>query len=464
MKPAINFLYLILFWSLFQWACTKSIKEDFIPEKEIAFDASNTTIKPNIILIVGDDVGYEIPTFSGGNSYSTPNLDFMAANGISFTDYYTNPDGPPARLSLLTGKYNIRNWERFLYIAPEDKTFANLLENKGYQTCFVGKWQLDGGHESITSHGFNKYLAFMPFNKEGNNGHDQFYHRYKNPYLYENQQWLPDSVVKGKYSEDMMYDYAVNFIDSNKDKPFLLMYSHSLCQRPWSPPPSHPDFASWNPDIDENGNGNINYFPAMVNYMDYIIGKLIHKVNTTALSAPTLIIFVSDNGTNPLITSIYKGQTVTGGKGETSRKGINVPCIAYCKNYIKPGLPDTSLIDVTDFMPTFGQLANAKIPQSWGTMDGYTFMDNLNRKPIKERPWIYCYWPVSTYSTANDVSYIFNKEYKKYDSTSGNYFFNISNKNPELLENALKDEMLSPYEMNTKTYFDSILNSFGTLK
>ncbi len=464
MKVAENKFYLILFCALYQWACTRSTNEDFIPQKELAFDAMNSSIKPNIILIVGDDVGYEIPTFSGGNSYSTPSLDFMAANGIAFSNYYTNPDGPTARLSLLTGKYNIRNWERFLYIAPEDKTFANLLENKGYQTCFVGKWQLDGGHQSITSHGFNKYLAFMPFNKEGNNGHDQFYHRYKNPYLYENQQWLPDSVVKGKYSEDMMYDYAANFIDSNKDKPFMLMYSHSLCQRPWSPPPSHPDFANWNPDVDEKRNGNINYYPAMVNYMDYIIGKLINKVNTTALSAPTLIIYVSDNGTNPAITSIYKGQTVSGGKGKTSREGINVPCIAYCKNYIKSGLPDTSLIDVTDFLPTFGNLVNAKIPKDWGPIDGYTFLDNLNRTPIKERNWIYCYWPVSTYSTANDVSYIFNKEYKKYDSISGNYFLNISNNNPELSENALQDEMLSPYEMTTKNYFDSILNSFGSLK
>lgn len=134
MKPAKYYFYCFLLLFFCQWACTKSKNEDLVPKHELAFDALTSSIKPNIILIVGDDVGYEIPTFSGGNSYSTPSLDFMAANGIAFNNYYTNPDGPPARLSLLTGKYNIRNWERFLYIAPEDKTFANLLENYGCKT------------------------------------------------------------------------------------------------------------------------------------------------------------------------------------------------------------------------------------------------------------------------------------------------------------------------------------------
>lgn len=459
----INFLPVIICITCII-GCTKAVQDKNLTDQDFSVDKAFRTTKPNIILIVGDDVGFEIPTYNGGSSYSTPNLDFMAANGISFSNYYTNPDGPPARLSLLTGKYNIRNWQRFLYIAPEDKTFANLLQNKGYETCFVGKWQLDGGHQSITGHGFNKYLAFMPFNKEGNNGHDQYWHRYKNPYLYENQNWLPDNQVKGKYSEDMMYNYAANFIDSNKEKPFLLMYSHTLCQRPWSPPPTHTDYATWNPDVDEVNGGDKKYFPAMVNYMDQIIGQLINKVNSTVLNAPTLIIFISDNGSNPAIQSVYNGTTVNGAKGSTTKNGINVPFVAYCKNFIKPGLPDTSLTDVTDFMPTLAQLSNAKIPVSWGQMDGYTFMDNLNRKPLIERPWVYCYWPISTYSTAKDVSYIFNKEYKKYDSISGNYFLDIRNNKEESPEAALQDSLLTPHEVSIKNYFDSILQSFVKLR
>jgi arylsulfatase A-like enzyme len=71
-----------------------------------------------------------------------------------------------------------------------------MLQSRGYATCFTGKWQFDGGDVSIRKHGFKKYLAFMPFNPDDNNGHDQFYRRYKNPYLYADAHYLTDLEVK----------------------------------------------------------------------------------------------------------------------------------------------------------------------------------------------------------------------------------------------------------------------------
>ena len=135
----------------------------------------------------------------------------MAANGIQFTNFFSHPDGPPSRLALMTGKYNYRNWVKFGLLADTSKTIANMLQDAGYQTCYVGKWQFDGGDASIKEHGFQYYRVFQPYNIKDNNGLDQYHRRYKSPYLYENGAYLPDSAVENKYSEDMFYKYACNF-------------------------------------------------------------------------------------------------------------------------------------------------------------------------------------------------------------------------------------------------------------
>src|SRR5579885_425776 len=169
---------LILFLPLFVafFSCRKDFQAKPNVQQSSTEDFAKSNSKPNIILIIGDDVGREIPTYNGGESYSTPNLDFMAANGMQFPYFFSHPDGPPSRLALVTGEYNYRNWVDFGYLPPTSKTFANMLHDNGYATCYAGKWQFDGGDTSIHNHGFDKYLVFMPFNPDANNGHDQFYH------------------------------------------------------------------------------------------------------------------------------------------------------------------------------------------------------------------------------------------------------------------------------------------------
>lgn len=264
-------------------SCNKDLKEAQ-PARDASVNLSSTSVKPNIILIIGDDVGREIPSYNGGQSYSTPNLDYIAAHGKQFPNFLAHPDGPPSRLALFTGKYNYRNWIQFGLLPPGSLTFANMLKNKGYNTCFTGKWQFDGGDTSIRNHGFNKYLVFMPFNPDDNNGHDQYYRRYKNPYLYQDAHHLTDAQVKDKYSEDMFYDYAGKFIDSNKNKPFLLVYSHNLVQKPWVPTPDDPQYAAWNPATDDDTKNDKAYYPGMVAYMDKTVGKLVSKVRDAGIA------------------------------------------------------------------------------------------------------------------------------------------------------------------------------------
>ena len=176
----ILLLILVLFFAV-------SCKKDFDKRTGGISDASlianrPASASPNIILIISDDIGREIPTYNGGESYSTPNLDFMAANGTQFPYFFSHPDGPPSRLAFVTGKYSFRNYDGFGYLATGEKTIANMLHDNGYATCFSGKWQFDGGDTSIRSHGFDKYRVFVTYNTADNNGHGQSYRRYKNPY------------------------------------------------------------------------------------------------------------------------------------------------------------------------------------------------------------------------------------------------------------------------------------------
>ena len=435
-----------------------SCKKDFQQDAQLQASQKNLAIqsnKPNIILIIGDDVGRDIPTYNGGQSYSTPNLDFMAANGMQFPYFFSHPDGPPSRLAMQTGEYNYRNWITFGDLPSTSQTFANMLKTVGYSTCYTGKWQFDGGDTSIHNHGYDKYLVFMPFDPKENNGHNQFYRRYKDPYLYENATYLSDSQVNNQYSEDMFFNYASNFIDSNKNNPFLLVYAHNLVQKPWVPTPDDPEYATWNPATDDVKNSDKSYFPSMVAYMDKVIGELINKVQSDGLAQNTLIMFTSDNATNGGITSIYKGQSVKGAKDSTVFDGINVPFLAYWPGTVAPGVIDSSLVDMTDFFPTFGGMSGASLAP-YQPLDGTTFYDNLTGtiSSATQRTTVYCYWP-RDYQRKRDLSYVFNYDYKQYDSLNGGKFYNLQTDIYE--HHPIPGKKLTPVQQTTQQQFNAIL-------
>lgn len=451
---SIKVLLALMVSSILVVSCKKEFSTKNTLE-DASVDLSTASSKPNIILIIADDVGREIPTYNGGESYSTPNLDYLAAHGLQFPNFLSHPDGPPSRLALFTGKYNYRNWIQFGLLPPGALTFANMLKTKGYKTCYTGKWQFDGGDTSIHNHGFDKYRVFMPFNPDDNNGHDQFYRRYKDPYLYQDAQYLPDSEVEGKYSEDMFYDYASKFIDSCKKKPFLLVYSFNLVQKPWSPTPDNPDYASWDPATDDVGKTDKKYFPDMVAYMDKIVGQLVNKVQNSGIAQKTLILFISDNATYNRIKSMYKGNLVKGAKDSTDFFGINVPMLAYFRGKIAPGSVDTSLVDMTDFFPTFADLAGSGV-MPYKPLDGTTFYDNLmgSISPLSQRTSVYCYWP-RDYQRKIDLSYVTDYNYKLYDSLNGGNFYDIRNDIYE--KNPIPNNQMTQEQKQIRNQFKKIL-------
>jgi len=381
-------------------------------------DFVSTSIHPNIILIVGDDIGYEIPTCNGGQSYQTPNLDNMAAQGRRFTQCHSSPLCSPSRFALLTGKYNFRNYTNWGHMDPSNKTIGNMLQDAGYSTCYAGKWQLDGYDASIHAFGWQKYSVWEPAKKTDPGS------RYKNPHIYQDGNFLPDSVTQNKYADDMFTDYMTAFMDTVK-KPYFIYYSMSLAHMPFSPTPDDPEFAGWNP----NNPSDSKFFPSMIKYMDKKIGQLMSRVDSN-----TIIIYVGDNGTPPEINSLLNGITIPGGKGHCTEYGTHVPLIVYEPG--KGGSIDKSLVDLTDFLPTLAGIAKISLPVNYGILDGTVFYPKKST-----RQWIYYHYNWHPDNNLNDLTvWVQNSVYKKYDTTvqdrylaRKNKFYNIN---------------LDPYEQN----------------
>lgn len=429
-------------------------KKDF--EKKSSVSASNTSSvttagKPNIILILFNDFGFEIPTFNGGQSYSTPNLDFLAANGKEFSQFYNHPDGTPSRLALLTGKYNFRNYVKWGYLPPKEKTIGNMLKDAGYNNCWVGKWQLEGDDARIRKAGFNNYLVFLP------SGHGQRINRYKDPHLYTNGAYLPDSVTAGKYSEDMFYDYLSSFIDSNKTNPFFAMYATLLPAQPWVPTPDDPKFATWDSDWDTKRDDK-KYFPEMVSYIDKIVGKVVQKVKDAGLENNTIILVTSATQTDSRITSLWNGQSVTGTKTNIFKAGTNLPMIAYWPGHIPPGTSQT-LCDFTDFMPSMADMAGVPVPTTYGTLDGISFYDDMLGITGKDRDWVFCQWDNNPIDDVPVERWVNNKVYKLYDTTGlgDGKFYNIKDDMYE--KNPIPDNALTAQELKIKQRFRKILDT-----
>ena len=445
---------ILIFISLFFQGCTKDIKA--VKGKDISIQSKTSTgnlliTQPNIILVVADDLGYEIPSFLGGQSYETPTLDFMARNGMQFRQCYCHPDGYPSRLAMQTGKYNFRNYTKWGILPFEEKTIGNMLHDGGYATCFAGKWQCDGGDERIRAAGYDKYRVFVPYNKNS-----QKAGRYKDPILYENASYLPTSLTYGKFSEDLMYDYLSHFIDSNKTKPFFAVYSHTLVARPWVPSPDDPDYAGWNTAHDvryDVEHEDMKYFPGMVKYMDKIVGQIIKKVKDAGLAEKTIILFTADNATKREITSQFKGMTVTGGKLKTTKEGTSIPFVAYMPGTILPGQVNTDLVDFTDFLPSLADMAGLPKPTGYGTLDGVSFYDNLLNINGENRSWVFCHWFGDTQPL---IRFVNDKVYKMYDSTNGNKFYNMQKDIYEL--NPIPDSSLTPHEKLIKLEFEQVFS------
>ena len=362
--------------------------------------------KPNLILIMADDLGYETIGANGGTSYRTPVLDKLAATGARFAHCYAQPLCTPTRVQLMTGQSNARIYIRFGTMDPTAVTFANLLKAAGYATCIAGKWQLGRDLELPKTFGFDEYCLWQHMRRPP---------RFANPGLEING--VEKDYTNGEYGPDLVNAYLLDFIARKKDGPFLIYYPMILTHAPYQPTP---DSKTWDPKaIGEQVNRNEKHFGEMVEYMDKLIGKVVAKLEELKLHDNTLILFLGDNGTGRGIRSMMGDRVVIGGKGSTTAAGMHVPLIANWPGGVIPGMICSDLVDTTDFLPTLLEAAGATLPRD-KKLDGRSFFPQLRGEKGYPRDWIYSWYSPRQGSDLTALEFAFDQRFKLY--RSGNFF------------------------------------------
>ncbi len=394
-----------------------SCQKDMKPILSNSQDESDALIaKPNVIVILGDDVGYELIAANGGQSYPTPHIDRLASRGVRFTQCHSSPLCSPSRVMLLTGKYNFRNYVGFGELPPSNRTIGNMFKDAGYSTGIFGKWQLDGGANSMSAFGFDDYVIREPFDSLVNNVFP-----YRGANLYTHGAFLPQDMTK--YSEDIIRDSLYSFMDKNvkAKKPFFAYYPMILVHKPFQPTPDDANFLTFDVNTSDPA-----YFPSMVKYMDKLVGQLMAKVNDLNISNNTIIIYSGDNGTPGYAPpTLYHNVLVAGGKGKTTEWGTHVPLIAYWRGHTIIGV-DSSLIDFTDFVPTLAQIGETT-KKGFGVTDGVSFYHNLIGNAGVNREWIFCHFnshPEDGGKSSPDrfTRWVQNATYKLYDTIAYPYW------------------------------------------
>ncbi|WP_431128564.1 sulfatase-like hydrolase/transferase [Flagellimonas flava] len=371
----------------------------------------NKNQSPNIILIMADDLGYETLGVYGSNSYKTPHLDRLAAEGMRFEHCYSTPLCTPSRVQLMTGKYNFRNYIGFGLLDPKEKTFGHYMQEAGYKTLVAGKWQLLGNEHQQTLAG-NK-VGSLPENA----GFDDFClwqvdqrgFRYKDPLLTIKGEGAKE--FKGGFGPDVFVDYINAFMSKNKDDPFFVYYPMVLTHDPFVPTPGNQEFGGFDPQSKTN---DPKYFGEMVGYMDKLVGRIVNETESLGIRENTLILFIGDNGTDRDVTSIINNEPLKGEKGYTTDAGTHVPFIANWKGHIQKGTVNPNLIDFTDFLPSIMEAATQKKLDKTES-DGLSFYPQLTGADYTPRDWVFCHYDPN-WGKFEPKRYVQNKTWKLYEN------------------------------------------------
>ncbi len=369
--------------------------------------------KPNLIFILADDLGWRDLGCYGSSFYETPNLDKLAASGTRFTNAYAAcPVCSPTRASILTGKYPARlhltDWlpgqpvrasqklkspAIVQHLPLEEVTFAKALREAGFRTAFIGKWHLGGAGFLPERQGFDLNIGGCEA------GHPPSYF---SPYRLPN---LPDGP-KGEYLNDRLTDEALKFIESSKDKPFLLYLSHYAVHTPLQAkagaidksmarlakiqPPGGPDFGKEGV-VRVRLIQNHPVYAAMVESLDESVGRVLTKLKELGIESNTVVIFTSDNGgLSTAEGSPTSNAPLRAGKGWLYEGGIREPLIVLWPGVTQPGGVCDAPVTSTDYYPTLLEMAG--LPASAQQhMDGVSLVPLLKQGALPGRSLFWHY-------------------------------------------------------------------------
>jgi arylsulfatase A len=323
----------------------------------------------------------------GGQTYQTPVLDQLAADGMRFTHCYSMPVCHPTRVTIMTGRYpavlgNPR-WGSFPK-AEETRTVAQVLKGAGYTTAIAGKWQLCLMKKDLLQPrrmGFDEWSLFGWH--EGP--------RYHEPFIYQNGEVRTDTT--GKYGPDLYTDFLIDFMKHHRDGPFLAYYSMAL---------AHDVTDDIGKPVPYGPHGTWLTYKEMAEDMDHQIGKVLKAMDELGLSQNTLVLYTTDNGTaaasylkvgpdgkfvRPKVYSYFNGRMVQGGKGKLTDLGTRVPMIARWPGVIEPGTVTDDLVDFSDILPTFAELGGGQVPDV--KLNGVSFAPRLLGTGKSPRGFVY---------------------------------------------------------------------------
>ncbi|MDP6452853.1 MAG: sulfatase-like hydrolase/transferase [SAR202 cluster bacterium] len=392
--------------------------------------------KPNIVLIMSDDLGYEVIGANGGTSYETPRLDEMAQDGMRFENAHVMPLCTPTRTALMTGKYNFRNYIGFGLLKPNEVTFGHLLSDAGYNTCISGKWQLYSYNppdqqpemrskgQLIEDAGFDEFCVWHAHHTEEKGS------RYKDPIIYQNGEFRDDT--KGKYGEDIFCDYIIDYIGRKKDEddPFFVYWPMAATHKPHEPTPDSPEWDEFEPPAnkslgaktwaeleDASWEDDPRFYKDMVEYHDKVIGRLIDYLDEQGLKEDTLVIYVGDNGSPTDVCSMmHQHNEICGGKGKTNDRGTHVPLICNMPGTIPSGSVQADLVECTDFLPTIFEAAGLEFPEGY-LIDGRSFYPQLTGDKGDPRDWIFFHFePMNARNDIGQIRFIRDHEWKLYET------------------------------------------------
>jgi arylsulfatase A-like enzyme len=378
--------------------------------------------RPNIVFILIDDMGWADGGCFGSKFYQTPHIDTLASEGTRFTQAYAAcAVCSPTRAALMTGKYparlHITDWisgegrpknSRFLlphwqeHLPLTETTLATALKRLGYVTGHIGKWHLGGGQFLPQHQGFDTNIAggdignpasyFWPYGSASNSHHV--------PGLSDR------GGHKGEYLTDQLTDEALNFIESNKARPFYLNFCHYAVHAPLQGKQELIDQAADRPGADGQSNA---VYAAMIASVDESVGRILKKLDELHLTDHTLVIFTSDNG-----GAVHFGQPpatsnapLKMGKGFAYEGGLRVPLLVKAPGVTRAGAVCDAPVITMDFFPTLLELAGADESASRTAVDGVSLVPLLRGEKTSVHDELFWHYPhywdggkVSPYSVA----------------------------------------------------------------
>ncbi len=459
----------------------------FILNGNVLFgQSSNKDKRPNIILILSDDVGFEefgIYDVKKGVATNTPNIDKLGAEGVTFKTAYAQSICGPSRAMIYSGNYASNNgaYDNKINFRPNQKkgkkdldefpNFIKVLHDAGYKTAVAGKWHNPiggtlGVHNDLL--GVDQYIVYnsQPDAIEKITGKKlrpdknwEIAAISKEPIL--SRYWKPAYIQDGKllettmddYGPDILTNYICDFIKDNakSEQPFLAFYpmvlAHSShCVTPigvdQGKEPSNEHFRS-------GAEPGETIFKNQINYLDQLVGKIIKTVENQGIADNTIIIFASDNGT----TASAKSRGV--------EYGVHVPFMVAGAGIKQRGMTD-ELMDFTDVLPTLGAFAQTNIPSKYN-VDGTNIKDFLTGDSNSTKEVIYAQPGLASLVRSKDYlleavcplyGYPEGRFYKTNGSFDGREYQNITHSSEYTERRKLFESYLEIYQSKLPTSFD----------